>query len=240
MAKNYYIILGIPSTATQAEIKAAYRQLVKELHPDHYGEDTGPFMDVQEAYLVLGDPVRRLAYDKMTKKERSQKIRPHMKSEPIGPKKSPIEPLIPTEKEPPIYEEPMTMHLQSFRLFHPSFDEIFNRIWSNFSSISRPKAEKPESLNVEITIGLEDAYHGGHVKIMVPARAICPICQGRGHIGFYDCWQCKGEGGITGKYPVLISFPPGIPDNYMVRVPLDRFGIHNFYLTVYFRISENE
>ena len=63
MPENYYIILGIPSKSSQEEIKSAYRRLAKEFHPDHYGENHSPFLNVQEAYSVLSDPVRRRAYD---------------------------------------------------------------------------------------------------------------------------------------------------------------------------------
>jgi curved DNA-binding protein CbpA len=63
MAKNYYIILGVPFGATQADIKAAYRRLAKELHPDHYGKNQTPFQVLQEAYAVLSDPESRRSYD---------------------------------------------------------------------------------------------------------------------------------------------------------------------------------
>ncbi len=35
-----------------------------------------------------------------------------------------------------------------------------------------------------------------------------------------------------------VSYPPGIPDGYAVRIPLSRFGIENFYLTVVFRVDD--
>jgi curved DNA-binding protein CbpA len=63
MSKNYYIILGVPSGAAQADIKAAYRRLAKELHPDHYGKNQIPFQALQEAYAVLSDPESRRLYD---------------------------------------------------------------------------------------------------------------------------------------------------------------------------------
>ena len=66
MPKNYYIILGIPSKSSQEEIKSAYRRLAKEFHPDRYGDNNSPFLNVQEAYSVLSDPVRRRAYDRIT------------------------------------------------------------------------------------------------------------------------------------------------------------------------------
>ncbi len=35
-----------------------------------------------------------------------------------------------------------------------------------------------------------------------------------------------------------VSYPPGIPDGYAVRIPLSRYGIENFYLTVVFRVDD--
>ena len=48
-ARNYYDVLGVESDATQAEIKSAYRQRAKELHPDHYNGDSEPFRALHEA-----------------------------------------------------------------------------------------------------------------------------------------------------------------------------------------------
>jgi len=78
MSKNYYIILGIPSDSTQTDIKAAYRRLAKEFHPDHYGESQIPFQALQEAYSVLSDPKSRKAYDDSLQKtgRQSQQAEP--------------------------------------------------------------------------------------------------------------------------------------------------------------------
>ncbi len=63
MAKNYYAILGVLPSATLDEIRSAYRSRAKKYHPDHFGKDSAPFIDVQEAYDVLGDPAHRASYD---------------------------------------------------------------------------------------------------------------------------------------------------------------------------------
>jgi curved DNA-binding protein CbpA len=63
MPDTYYEILGVSVTAEPGEIKAKYRKLIQEVHPDLEGSP-GRFMRVQEAYEVLTDPVRRAAYDR--------------------------------------------------------------------------------------------------------------------------------------------------------------------------------
>ena len=62
MKQDYYADLGITKTASEAEIKTAYRKLVLEHHPDRQG-DPIKFRSVTEAYEVLGDPVKRQAYE---------------------------------------------------------------------------------------------------------------------------------------------------------------------------------
>lgn len=61
---DYYTILQISTTASQEEIKKAYRRLSRKYHPDNAGEESRDlFEKVQEAYAVLGDEEKRNAYD---------------------------------------------------------------------------------------------------------------------------------------------------------------------------------
>lgn len=66
MADDPYTVLGVPRTATDDEIRRRYRQLVKELHPDVNPEKAAEerFKKVTVAFDIVGDPVKRKAFDR--------------------------------------------------------------------------------------------------------------------------------------------------------------------------------
>ncbi len=63
--QDYYEVLGVDRNATQSQIKAAYRKLAFQYHPDHNSDDGSEekFKEVNEAYEVLSDPEKRETYD---------------------------------------------------------------------------------------------------------------------------------------------------------------------------------
>jgi len=67
MAKDYYQILGVPHSASQNDIKKAYRKLAMQYHPDRNpGKEqwaNDKFKEINEAFSVLGDPAKRKHYD---------------------------------------------------------------------------------------------------------------------------------------------------------------------------------
>lgn len=64
--KDYYKILEVERSAGIREIRKAYRKLAKEKHPDS-NPDADPelFIELNEAYMVIGDPVSKTKYDKL-------------------------------------------------------------------------------------------------------------------------------------------------------------------------------
>jgi DnaJ-class molecular chaperone len=228
MAKSYFAILEVTSTATPEEVRSAYRRLAKAYHPDHYGGGGEPFRRIQEAYATLGDPAKRRAYERTLANVRVQQasaVRPH--PEPLIPERRPV-------------DMGAISPIRSFDMFSPSFDEIFDWLRNNFSSIESPKSGRIQNLTLEVPLNREQARRGGNARVMVPAKAMCPTCGGYGHVGFYVCHRCAGEGAIAGEVPISISFPPGLTRDHSVIVPLDRMGIRNLHVTVLFCPTETD
>src|SRR6478752_9359418 len=66
--KDYYAVLGVPRTASPAEIKKAFRKLARQHHPDAKPGDTAAehkFKEINEANEVLSDPAKRKQYDEL-------------------------------------------------------------------------------------------------------------------------------------------------------------------------------
>ena len=235
MSKDYYLVLGITSEATRDDIKEAYRKLAKEYHPDHYGKNNSPFLAIQEAYSVLSDPIKRQSHDLKVLGQKRNLTPRYGERIRFGPKGC-VEPLIPEQGTP--MDLRTASQARPYRSHRPSFDEMFDRIISNFRQAPRLGSDHPEDHNIVITLTPEQAFRGGQIKVVLPVEQTCPFCSGQGWIGGYECWRCNGEDILSGEYPIMINFPPSTSHNHVVRIPLDHYGIKNFYLTVHFRISE--
>jgi molecular chaperone DnaJ len=235
MAKNYYAILGVSPTATFDEIRSAYRQRVKQYHPDHFGKDSAPFIGVQEAYDVLGDPSNRSSYDRSLHKA-GIKIRSGGQAEPvvIRSRASTAEPLKPSRR--PIGLEPISP-LTSFQRYRPSFEEIYESLWDFLKQPLETKSEQFRTMTMEIRLTREQANRGGRVQICIPLQHSCSTCSGSGDVGPFQCWNCGGTGSALEEFSLEVDYPPGIQDLYRIALPLDRYGIRDLCPVLLFRIS---
>lgn len=228
MAKSYYAILGVSSGAKTEEIKAAYRRLTKEFHPDTYWGGNDIFRQIQEAYAVLSNSEARRQYDRHLLSARTSVL--------SGSKASPEPAASRAEMQPADFDD--ISLVRSFQRFTPSFDEIFDWLWNNFSAFRYPKSGHLQNLTIEVPLSYAQALWGGNVKVLVPVRAVCRTCRGYGRVGPYECAHCAGEGALAGEVPVLIAFQPGLKENQAVEIPLDRYGIRNLHLTVLFCLTD--
>lgn len=175
MAKNYYEILGVEKTATQDEIKAQYRKLVKQYHPDLHPNDeavAAKFKEINEANEVLSDPDKRKKYD--------------------------------FELENPFagsggnYSGGFSGGFSGdFSGFSDIFD-IFSQFTGGGSSRSTTKAK---GTNVVLTVSLSflDAAKGCKKEISYKRNEPCKTCKGTGAkdgTKYTICDTCKGSGQV--------------------------------------------
>jgi HSP20 family molecular chaperone IbpA len=158
MKKDYYLILRLTPEATAEEIRSAYRRLAIELHPDLSGFGSDPFLELQEAYSVLSDPMRRAIYDREAQEIPIRRTNATRPTEIVIRRRHSAEPLTPVRSVRGFEEISL---LGSFETFHPSFREMFDRLWSNFELVTRPKAERLENLTVDVPLSPDRRLRAG-------------------------------------------------------------------------------
>lgn len=232
MAKDYYVVLGVGPEAGQEEIRSAFRRRALETHPDRFGANPEPFIELQEAYRILSNERLRAAYDAERRRRRQRR----MAAEPLRGSRQ-AEPLrAEAEEGINLGEASLT---QSFQTYRPSFEDVVGRWWRNFYGAEHPKAERVEPLVVDIPITPAQARWGGHVRLMIPAQQVCRTCQGERFIGGYPCLRCGAMGMVVTETPVYAAYPPQVVHHYLAHIPLDSLGITNFFLTVRFWVTEH-
>lgn len=180
MAKNYYDILGVSKTATDDEIKSAYRKLAKKYHPDlnkDNEEAHKKFTEINEANEVLSDKTKRANYDKFGSADGPQFSGFNQGSGFSG------------------------FNSSGFSGFSSegfsAFDDIFN-IFSGFGGARETtRTKKGEDIAVRLDITLEEASLGVTKNITLSRDEQCKACKGTGARGgteFYTCSSCSGSG----------------------------------------------
>lgn len=141
--KDYYKIIGVPRTATEEELKKAYRNLARkyhpDLHPDKKKEMEAKFKEINEAYGVLSDPKKRADYD----------LTGRVVFEPgIGG-----------------YPGPGGAHFEDFGAGNfGGFEDIFSEI---FGGRTRRTAQRGTDIEYTIELDFTNAVKGTEVKIPV-------------------------------------------------------------------------
>ena len=168
---DYYQLLGVPRSADERAIKAAYRKLAMECHPDRHGgcqEREAKFKALSEAYDVLKDPQKRAAYDRFGKAA----FNGGAGGNPFGAGGG-----------------------------FEGFSDIFSTIFGEFMDPrgQRQNAARGADLRYDLELSLEEAFAGTSKTISVEALAGCEGCAGRGSRGesrAARCGTCGGAGKV--------------------------------------------
>jgi molecular chaperone DnaJ len=227
--RDYYEILGLSRSASETEIKSAYRKLAMQYHPDRNPNNPDAeekFKEVTEAYAVLIDAEKRSAYDRFGH---------------AGVSGSPGGGFDPS----------------AFQDLSDIFGEFFG-IGDLFGGAGRrrTRSQRGPDLREDLTLEFEEAVFGSETKVSVRRHEACeecsgagtapgksPVtcrsCQGRGQVryqqGFFSmartcptcqgagsvitdpCPKCKGEGRVLRQRTVEAKVPAGVEDGTRIR-----------------------
>ncbi len=231
--RDYYEILGVTRTATEVDIKSAYRKLAMRHHPDRNPGDKvaeEKFKEAAEAYAVLADPEKRSAYDRFG----------HAAVSGAG--------------GGPGFDPSM---FQEFGDFADILGNMFG--FGDLFSGGRRRGgpQRGADLRYDLEIAFEEAARGLETTIQIPRQetcetchgsgsapgssaAMCPQCRGQGQVrfqqGFFTvartcpqcrgagkvitkpCHTCRGGGHVTRERKITVKIPPGIATGQQLRL----------------------
>ncbi|WP_425059005.1 DnaJ C-terminal domain-containing protein [Sporomusa carbonis] len=208
---DYYQVLGVPKTATEKEIKQAYRQLARKHHPDlHKGEAKAEaeekFKLINEAYEVLGDPDKRAKYDKLGM---NWKAGDDFTFDPAG-----------SGGFTYTYQSPSDFDLGGF-----GFSDFFSSLFGQDFARSRRAGERTrktdyqgEDVDAEISLTVDELIHGVEKEMYLSAPNLCDACQGQRFTRQGLCRSCGGTGIIEDTKTVKVKVPPGIHPGATLRL----------------------
>lgn len=218
--RTYYTVLGIPRDESLPGIRAAYRDRARRLHPDVAGAGSTPaFREVTEAFEVLSDPERRLAYDGTLDEEAGGLARGRT-----------------VVARTPLRREPITVIGEPDGI-RPSFEALRDRFERNFTGVAVPKSERAEALALQVVLTPAEARRGCLVPILVPAHQRCPHCAGDGFVWGRACSTCGATGWLAGQRPVVVHVPALTPSGTVFEVGLEPLGIRNLRLCLHVFVS---
>lgn len=176
-SQNYYDILGVSKTATDAEIKSAFRKLAKKYHPDINKEPGAEqkFKEIGEAYAVLSDPEKRKQYDQFGHEAYTQGAAQGGFGGGFGGFSAD------------------DIDLSSI------FDDLFGgSIFGNSSrrASGRNRPTKGRDSLVKVDLTFDEAVFGCKKTINIDLDTECEDCSGKGGSGETTCSTCGGRGRV--------------------------------------------
>jgi molecular chaperone DnaJ len=235
MPRDYYEVLGVSRSASEAEIKKAFRRLARELHPDvnsHDPQAEDKFKEAAEAYEVLSDSERRATYDRYGHEG--------LRSGGYAP------------------------NFETFGSVADIFEAFFGGggFGGAFGGARAGGPTQGGDIGVSAQIDLKQAAHGAAVDVSYEAvsrcqncygngaepgtpietcpkcggagelRAVtrtpfgqvvrataCDRCGGDGRVAKQPCHLCHGRGRTSDRVKVSVDVPAGIDDGQRIRIP---------------------
>ena len=211
--KDYYQTLGVNKSATAKEIKAAYRKLARQWHPDvnptKKKEAEEKFKEISEAYEVLSDPEKRKTYDTLGP-DWQQRAR-----DAAGARGYQYQYQTP----------PGGVHFDFGDVGDGGFSEFFQTFFGNIgrattgaSGARGRRASRGADAESAIELTLRDAYLGGKRTLTLQTHGTCPRCHGTGNEKGKLCPQCHGAGVVISNKTLEVTIPAGVRDGQRIRL----------------------
>ena len=199
MKKDYYKVLDVPKTATEADIKKAYRRLAMKYHPDRNPDDKEAeerFKEAKAAYEVLTDAQKRATYDQYG----------HAGLEAAAGARG---------------------HASAADAFSDIFGDVFGDIFGSARRGGHAQMFRGADLRYELELDLHEAVFGHTVEIEVPKLVECETCHGTGSAKGskpVTCETCGGNGQVRisqGFFQLQQTCPKCRGAGTIVRNPCD-------------------
>lgn len=171
--RDYYEVLGVDKSASEQDLKKAYRKMAMKYHPDRNADDSeaeAKFKEVNEAYEVLGDAEKRSLYDQFGHAGVNQNAGGH---------------------------GGFGQGFEGFGGFEDIFSDFFGGGFSSQRRSNGPR--KGADVRVDITLDFEDAAFGVKKDIEFLRTEDCHTCHGEGAepgTGTTTCPDCNGQGQV--------------------------------------------
>jgi DnaJ-class molecular chaperone len=215
-SQDYYAILGVPRTATEKEIKSAFRKLARKYHPDVNPGDKSAeerFKEINEAYEVLSNPESRKKYDQYGQnwKHAEQFEAARQASQRTARSRG----------------RTVTFDFDDFVSssgggggagFGDIFEQFFRSEPRRAGASGRRAAARGQDIEHPIEISLEEAFSGTTRTLELTSEQPCPLCQGSGRSGGKPCPECFATGLVSRPKRIEVKIPPGVTTGSRVRI----------------------
>ncbi|HEX6044031.1 MAG TPA: J domain-containing protein [Pyrinomonadaceae bacterium] len=216
--KDYYQVLGVQRSASDDDIKKAYRKLARKFHPDlNPGDKTAEeqFKQLQEAYDVLSNPEDRKLYDEHGANWRAVKAG--------------------AGAPPPGWEGAQQRARQggpraggfdfndfdfgSFRTSDAGGFDIFEEMFGGGAGRGRARRNtRGRDVEAELELSLEEAHRGGRRTLQMQVAEPCPTCGGTGVSDGKVCETCDGAGQVVRPKSIEVNIPAATRDGSTIRL----------------------
>ncbi len=210
-----YTVLGVARTADAAEIKAAYRRLALQYHPDRNAgsqEAEERFKEISEAYATLRDPEQRARFD------RYGTAGGGASTGPAG--YGPGRPDFSTVDWQSVFQEADIKIDWSQRQAVPrTGNAMFDALFGVMAGMMRSSGLLPgEDREVALSLTVVEARSGAQRRVHVPGPSVCATCGGTGQGTAGFCEGCGGRGVSRGGNSVEVTVPPLRKDDMRLKL----------------------